>query len=322
LQTEGNSFRKPRTYPARWVLVGRLWFSLRAMWRHLRVSRWLTRWLGPQYRRSRDLIEIDITYACNLHCLNCNRSVRQAPEALHIDLAAINRFVDGSIANGKQWKRIRVLGGEPTLHPRFGDIIMELERYRRWCPSCLIEVVTNGHGDFVNAQLERLPAHIWVDNSRKRTEVQPEFRPFNEAPIDDPRYRNSDFTNGCAIMLDCGMGLTPLGYYPCAVAGGIERITGRRFARETLPGDEDDMAEAARALCRLCGRFKDGHYVPKNLRESLTHESISPTWQCLYADWEAAKAAKIAQGLIQISIGQTARKTDCSGGAQGVEKAI
>lgn len=313
METEGNSFGKSQTYPARWVIFGRLWFGLRALWRHIRVSRWLTRLLGPQYRRSRDRIEIDITYACNLHCLNCNRSVRQAPEALHIEIDAIRRFVDQSIARGKQWKRIRVLGGEPTLHPKFFEIVAELERYRAWCPSCLIEVVTNGHGDFVDAQLKRLPPHVWIDNSRKETEVQPAFRPFNEAPIDDPRYRHADFTNGCAIMRDCGMGLTPTGYYPCAVGGGIDRITGPKLAKDGLPLDGDDMLEAATALCRLCGRFKDGHYIPKNLREPLEEESISPTWQRLYAEWHAARAARSSMNLVQVAIHKTAQDSSAPG---------
>ena len=284
-----NSFRKPRNYSPRWILIGRGWYALRAPWRWARVSRFATRLLGPQYRRSRDLIEIDITYLCNLHCLNCNRSVRQAREAMHIELDAIRSFVDQSLERQKRWNRIRVLGGEPTLHPQFMEIIAELERYRAWYPACLIEVVTNGYGDRVEAQLAKLPKHIWIDNSRKRDEVQTGFRPFNEAPIDDRRYRHADFANGCAIMHDCGMGLTPLGYYPCAVAGGIERITGREHGQDRLPDDADDMQGAARALCRLCGRFQDGHYVPKNLREPLEEERISPTWQRLYAQWHAAR---------------------------------
>jgi hypothetical protein len=85
------------------------------------------------------------------------------------------------------------------------------------------------------------------------------------------------------------MGLTPLGYYPCAVAGGIDRITGNGFGRTELPDDGDDMEEALGELCRLCGRFRDGHYVPKNLRPSLEEEKMSPTWNRLYAEWHARR---------------------------------
>jgi hypothetical protein len=280
-----NSFGRTASFPARWAPLGRAWYRLRAAWRHVRVSRLATRLLGRQYRRSRDRVEIDITYLCNLHCLNCNRSVRQAREALHMPLERVREFVDESIGRGKRWSRIRVLGGEPTLHPEFLAIVEELRRYRAWHPACVVEVVSNGHGEKVQAQLRRLPRDVWVENSKKLGPVQVSFGPFNLAPADDPAYRHADFSNGCAIIRDCGMGLTPLGYYPCAVAGGIDRITRDGLGRAELPGDGDDMEEALRDLCRLCGRFRDGHFVPKNLRPELDEEKISPTWQRLYAEW-------------------------------------
>lgn len=280
-----NSFGRPALYPRRWEWLGRTIYALRARWRHLRISRTATRLLGPQYRRSRDKLEIDITYLCNLHCLNCNRSVRQAREALHMPLERVRGCVDEWIARGKRWSRIRVLGGEPTLHPQFVDIVEELRRYRAWHPACVVEVVTNGHGERVRAQLDRLPKDVWVENSKKADPVQISFGPFNLAPADDPAYREADFSNGCAIIEDCGMGLTPLGYYPCAVAGGIDRITGTGLGHAALPNDADGMETALRELCRLCGRFRDGHYVPRNLRPALAEEKISPSWQRLYAEW-------------------------------------
>jgi hypothetical protein len=281
----GNSFGRASSFPARWVRLGKAWYAVRAGWRTVRISRLATRLLGPQYRRSRDRIEIDITYLCNLHCLNCNRSVRQAREALHMPVERVRQFVDESIARGKRWSRIRVLGGEPTLHPEFLPIVEELRRYRAWHPECVVEVVSNGHGTRVQAQLQRLPADVWVENSKKLGPVQVSFGPFNMAPVDDVGYRHADFSNGCAIIRDCGMGLTPLGYYPCAVAGGIDRITGSGLGRAALPDDGDDMEQALRELCRLCGRFRDGHYVPRNLRPPLEEEKISPTWKRLYAEW-------------------------------------
>ncbi len=285
MSSSESSFGRPPKASGRWLFPLRAWYRARAWWRHRRVSRGLTRLLGPQYRRSRDLIEIDITYLCNLSCFNCNRSVRQAPEALHLPLEAVTAFVEQSLARGKRWRRIRVLGGEPTLHPAFFAVIEELRRYRRSYPECLIEVVTNGHGEAVRSRLARLPADIWVENSAKTSEVQPTFGPFNLAPVDDAAYRHADFRNGCAIMRDCGMGLTPLGYFPCAVAGGVARITGEVGGRRELPADDDDMVDLIERNCRLCGRFRDGHYVPTNLRPALLEERMSPSWLVLYRAW-------------------------------------
>lgn len=283
---------KQREIPAKWLWLARAWYSLRAVWRRFRVSRSLTRWLGPQYRRSRSLLELDITYGCNLHCFNCNRSVRQAPEALHLPVEKLRGWVDEWIAREKKWQRIRVLGGEPTLHPDFGGIMTELLRYRSWAPKTSIEVVTNGHGTEVEAQLKKLPPDVWVENSRKQGVVQPDFGPFNLAPVDDLAFKNADYANGCAIASGCGMGLTPMGYYPCALAGGIDRITQDGLGRQHLPAEADDMLPAARQFCRLCGRFRDGHYVPPALRPPLTNEKISPTWRDLYARWRIRRQTR------------------------------
>ncbi|MBK8979635.1 MAG: radical SAM protein [Planctomycetes bacterium] len=280
----GIGWRMPRV-SRRWLWFWRIVYRGLAAWRHLRIQRWTTRLLGPQYVRSRKLIEIDITYLCNLHCLNCNRSVGQARESLHMAVAMVEDFVANSLTRGVVWRRIRVLGGEPTLHPEFDRVIEVLRGYTKVHPGCILEVVTNGYGEHVEAALDRLPEDVWVDNSRKTGRVQPTFGPFNLAPCDDPRYRNADYANACAVARDCGMGLTPLGYYPCAVAGGIDRILGGKFGRQALPGDQDDLLAEASTLCRLCGRFRDGHFVPRVLRPALTTELVSPTWRRLYADW-------------------------------------
>jgi hypothetical protein len=91
------------------------------------------------------------------------------------------------------------------------------------------------------------------------------------------------------------MGLTPTGYYPCAVAGGIDRILGAQLGRKTLPADSDDMLEELDKLCRLCGRFQDGHYVPRALRPALTEARISPTWAKLYEKWRRRRVASGAE---------------------------
>lgn len=290
-----GSFPRATTLSSRRLTLGRWWYALRAKWRHLRIGRWLTRVLGPQYRRSRDLLELDITYLCNLRCLNCNRSCTQAPEALHLAPARLRAWVDEWIARGLRWRRIRVLGGEPTLHPQFSEIIAELQRYRHWHPDCAVELVTNGHGDRVRKALAELPRTIWVENSHKAGPVQPEFGPFNLAPCDDAAYRHADYRNGCAIMRECGMGLTPLGYYPCAVAGGIDRVVDAGWGRPHLPDPDDDMLPVVAASCALCGRFRDGHYVPRNLRPPLFEARLSPSWIALYARWRDRRRNQAAR---------------------------
>jgi hypothetical protein len=239
--------------------------------------------LGPRHRRSRDRIEIDITWACNLRCYNCNRSCEQAPTAESLSVADVTRFVDDSLQAGKVWRRIRVLGGEPTLHPELLPILHELLRYRTHVPAVRIELATHGHGAKVRAVLATLPPGIAVDDSRKESNA-PAFATFNVAPIDLPSYRSADYTNGCAVTSQCGIGLTPRGYYPCAVAGGIDRVFGLGLQRDALPADGDDLTDQLDAFCRLCGHFK------REMETPVRAPVQSETWRRAYARWAAARS--------------------------------
>tara|TARA_R110001583_G_scaffold96841_1_gene241535 strand:+ start:6768 stop:7667 length:900 start_codon:yes stop_codon:yes gene_type:complete len=283
-------FKYASDYPTRLVTVAKFIFRLKKWWRFIRVQRPVTTLLGPQYRPSHDLIEIDITYHCNLRCLNCNRSCTQAPSKEALELTDIRSFVDESIVQGRDWRRIRVLGGEPTHHPQFSAIIDELLRYKAHHAGCKIEVVTNGYGKHTRKALASLPHDIEIENSAKTSNVQPSFAPFNLAPVDDRTYRFADYTNGCSIMDECGIGLTPRGYYPCAVAGGIDRVLGGKTGRSHIPAKADDMKELLQEACSLCGRFYDGHYVPPKLRSSLDEAAQSPSWQQIYKTWNQREA--------------------------------
>jgi radical SAM family protein len=249
-----------------------------------RVRKPVTRVLGPQYRRSRGYIEIDITWACNLNCFNCNRSCEQAPTGDHMTVAQIERFIAESRAANYQWKRIRVLGGEPTVHKHFFEILDRLRRYRdESSPTTMIEVITNGHGEKVQRAIERIPADVVVNNTSKETKVQPHFGSFNIAPKDVPSYGGADFRNGCWVIENCGMGLGPNGYYVCAVAGGIDRIYGWNAGRRSLPVLADDMHDQLERFCSHCGHFKREHEEP------FDGPIMSETWKRAYAQHRAKR---------------------------------
>ena len=195
--------------------------------------------------------------------------------------------MNDSLLARRSWRRIRLLGGEPTLHPDLMAILNELERYRSAYPEASIQLVTNGYGQKVKRILQSIPKSIYVENLSKSSDVQPGFGPFNLAPQDSAAYSWADYRNGCAIASTCGLGLTPQGYYPCAVAGGIDRVLGLQRGRNRLPPPSDEMRDLMDAACRLCGRFRDGHYVPEKLRPPLLKQETSPSWQKIYDDWRS-----------------------------------
>ena len=142
------------------------------------------------------------------------------------------------------------------------------------CTAARLVVGTNFYGRRVRRILEQLPSAFTIKSTLK-TSRRNLFKPFNVAPVDTRYNRFSDFTCGCRIIEDCGLGLTPTGYYMCAVAGGIDRIFGYHSGRPNLPDPQDDFADQMAAFCPLCGHF--GFQWPT--RKILQ----SRTWRQAYA---------------------------------------
>jgi hypothetical protein len=251
------------------------WRLLYDFYQGLRSLRCVVKWVGKPFVRSRRFVEIDITYRCNLSCANCNRSCTQAPSRKDLPVSRIETFLAESIAQGITWERIRLLGGEPTLHPELMRIIDLLAVYQdAQISGVRIEVCTNGCGEKVNRMLSMLPGQFGIKNTYK-TGRDRLFRPFNQAPVDSRLHRFADYSVGCRIIRECGLGLTPMGYYPCAIAGGIDRIFEFGLGRRHLPSPDDDMEDLLAVFCPLCGHF--GFAWP------IQRAKMSKVWKEAYA---------------------------------------
>jgi hypothetical protein len=261
----------------------RLWNLLSPLLQCLSTQKFVTALTGPRYERSRSLIEIDITYACNLKCFNCNRSCGLAPSDDRLSLEQIQKFLRETMAKDIPWERIRILGGEPTLHPEFLPIIDALIAFKdSHRPAVEIAITTNGFGKKVNDVLKKLSRKVVVINTAKKYNVQ-EFIPFNLAPKDFVRYRYADYSSGCWVLTDCGMGLSPYGYYPCTAAAAIDRVFGFDLGRKSLPELSDHMIDQMEALCRYCGFFANANsrLIDKNL--------MSKSWRQAYENYRVSK---------------------------------
>ena len=251
--------------------------------RFVRLQKLVTVIKSPEYKRSNEKIEIDITYECNLSCANCNRSSLQAPSKERMTMAQIEKFINESIDKDIRWKSICLLGGEPTLHPDILGILSILLDYKdRYSPDVILKVKTNGTGDFVKNILRNIPGRVEIEDTNKGPMgYRHQHTSFNVAPIDSIWYKLLDFSNGCSVLKNCGMGLTPYGYYCCVVAGGIDRVFGFDMGRKTLPGKNDLMIEQLNKFCRLCGHFK--------INKKDRGIRLSPTWEKAYKEYALKK---------------------------------
>lgn len=265
-----------------WVKGEGVYPDIKRIRHFVRLQKPVTMLMGPQYKRSRKSIEINITDRCNLRCINCDMSCRQAPGREQMTVEQITKFIKESIDNNIKWGKIRLLGGEPTLHPDILIIFNLLIDYKEnHSQECSIQLVTNGFGKTAGKILSKVPAGIEVENSQKKSNNQ-FFYPFNLAPVDNRLNRFVDYSNGCRITTYiCGIGLTSHGYYPCMVAGGMDRVFGFDYGRKKMPSSDDSMIDLLGIFCGYCGHF---------IRCKTTRDEImSPTWKKAYEKYKNRK---------------------------------
>lgn len=230
----------------------------------------------PFYNLNHGEIEIDVTYRCNLNCPNCSRSCGVASSKEDISISQIKKFIEESRQNQRIWTEIRLIGGEPTLHPDILGIIDILLKYKSDCPQVRISISTNGYGKAVKSILKRLPDGILIKNTNKTSPIQ-QFIPMNNAPVDSGIHHN--YSYGC-LMTSCGLGLNAYGYYHCSLAGGIDRIFGYDLGRKKLPDMNDSMLKEKSVFCRVCGFFN--YEAEKSFGKQIT----SRIWQKALSRYE------------------------------------
>ena len=241
---------------------------------YIRIQKPIVRLFGREWKTNLDIIDLVITYDCNLKCFDCNLVCGQAPSKESLSLDQINKFIKESVSIGKKWKMITLMGGEPLIHPDFLEILDLIINYKKiYSPNTIIRVLTNGFGPQVSSVLAKIPQEIQIINSHKTSPANERFICFTNAPIDCPAYKNADFSCGCLRTAQCGISLNKYGYYPCCVAGAIDRIFGFNKGMKKLPDKTDpEIIKSLELFCKYCGGFLySGH------KKSAGY--ASPTWR-------------------------------------------
>ena len=250
----------------------------RALWR-----------CAPQlfnWKVDKSKIEIELTTRCSLRCYNCSRSIRQAPSDEYMSIEQLTKFVKESIDLNWRWKEIKLMGGEPTLHPDFAEVLDTVYDYKKIYPDCVVLVITNGYGERVREVLSDMPGWVTVSNRVKTTNVH-RFQSYNLAPIDIEKFMHANFARGCFIIEDCGLGLNRYGYFCCGPGAGVDRVFGFDIGIKSLSALTDEaLRDQLRCLCRYCG-----HYKYNYKEEWVTTEEISASWRAAFEKYREQRPA-------------------------------
>ena len=235
--------------------------------------------LGLGWKTNLYKVELELVSYCNLNCINCDRSCRQLPTGEMMTVEQVRHFVLESLLLKYEWKQIRLLGGEPTLHPQFFEILDVIKDYKNKYPKCKIHIISNGVGDKVNDVLSRIPDWVEIRNSAKESYVN-EFTSYNLASIDLNQLKNKNFHKGCWITNICGLGLSRYGYYSCGAGASVDRVFCFNIGIKNLKDvNNKNLNKQKEILCKYCGHFKDNFRYP-----TTTTEDISKSWKKAYND--------------------------------------
>jgi len=219
-------------------------------------------------------VEIELTTDCDLKCYNCDRSCGQIEDGRKFSMSQLEFFLKEN--KDGFFKCVALLGGEPTTHPRFFEIVdLFKEKKQRFA------LVTHGLGRDTELKIEYVEKKGFsVYNSEKTGKINI-FNFYNLAPID---FGIED-VKPCGIPSSCGYGLTIHGYYPCGAGGAIDRIFGFNIGLESIEEITEEKTDLQLAqLCKYCGHSPS---LPKDASHTFPGQlnPMSPSWKKAYASF-------------------------------------
>jgi hypothetical protein len=226
-------------------------------------------------------LEINITNVCNLHCHDCDRIINLLPgnPGQNMTVEQIAKFTSQSVENNYEWKALNIMGGEPTLHPRFEEIIAIIADYKRdHNPGLVIDVSSNGFGNFVRKKLDWLQTaypEITIVNTEKCSIIQKGFDKACVAPADVIPGGERHSYSGCWVPEEVGLGLMYSGFYCCSPAGAIDRIFGYNCGVRNIKDlDAGKLSGMFEDCCSKCG-----HYCLAVDQNKYDHYVLSPSFE-------------------------------------------
>lgn len=160
------------------------------------------------------------TYRCNLSCYNCNRHInlfKWQESENSVDL--IRRAGEMVRAAGMEVHKVRLTGGEPTLHPDFVEIVQTVRKV--WNPEQRIVVMTNGTNQPRPSLFRSFARYSHSSNGPKKAE---EHVSYLVSPTDLGMTPELGVSHDCFIQKGCGRLFDAFGFSFCILAGAMGRF--------------------------------------------------------------------------------------------------
>ena len=246
------------------------------------------------------VIQVEITNACHLSCANCTRHVGHHRNPFFMDLDMVEKAINSLLDFPG---RIGIMGGEPTMHPKFAEITalyreMVPDRKRR-------EFWSAGFGwmKHKDAILETWDRELisYNDHLGMDCKHQPLLIAIDEV-VEDEQWR-AELIDACRFGNRWSASITPRGGFFCEIAASADWLFDGPGGYPIEPGwwnkKDTQFADQIERYCNKCSgaiplpAFSDG----RGGRDGPTIDLVSP------GNLERLKAAgspKVARGHYQV----------------------
>jgi hypothetical protein len=185
---------------------------------------------------------ITATFACNQKCRFCNRGLNllpwQQPSQLSVeDVKTAGRIVREA---GIELDKVRLTGGEPTLHPQLREICQAVMEH--WKPKHTLVVMTNHV--LQGPKLEGVNAHYsWDQPATKESLHRPWLISSSDLGLEPVVGFNG---KECWVQHGCGRSFDTFGFSFCVLAGPLGRLL------RIDPYDAQPIMRGKREICQHC----------------------------------------------------------------------
>ncbi len=203
--------------------------------------------------RDNTVIQIEITNACHLSCQNCTRHVGHHRQPYFMDIEFIEKAIDSVIDSPC---RIGIMGGEPALHPRFGDVLalvrdrVPLDRREFWTAGFGWGNWKAEIGNTFAQHLIHYNDHVSYDGKHKPLLVA------IDDVVEDEDLKKQLIDN-CPYQSHWSASITPKGGFFCEIAASLDwlfdgpggyDISDRRWWDKAPEDFQDQVAQ----YCGMC----------------------------------------------------------------------
>lgn len=241
-----------------------------------------------EYIRSRP-ISIMITNACNLSCGGCNQLCGQFSKE-QIWFVSLEDFEKNVNVAKKQNKLIVIFGGEPTLHPKFKEILNICYKHQ----DATFRIYTNGR---INVENHKNITWI-IDPKTEDSKIY--FLQTGLAPIDIIKDKNKEYyfqlaKEHCIIWKSktCHPMIYNNKAYFCQNAGAFDKIRNEEHGWNIIDGEDpflktdEEIAEQASNFCYRCGWC-----LPREIRTKLPEQYTCDPYMVTESNLDIVKKNK------------------------------